>query len=87
MTITTQIEFIDEFGEYDCFDAELTAWPVMVDESYDDAYGTVVIPPYFAIEDEITWRRKDYTELQNVQIADYIAANQKNIEDLFFNEF
>ena len=87
MTITTQIEFIDESGEYDCFDAELTGNPVMVDYSYDDEYGTVKEPTVFELDGDIVWRKKDYTELQNVQIADYIAANLKSIEELFYSEF
>ena len=86
-TITTQIEFIDETGEYDCFDAELTGNPIIQDDTYSDEYGVVAGPVYFVLDGEPTWRRKDYTELQNVQIADYIAANQKAIEELFFNEY
>ena len=87
MTLTTQIEIIDESGEYDCFDAELTGNPVIANDSYDDAYGMVKFDDYFEMDGDITWRRKDYSELQNVQIADYIAANQEAIEELFYNEF
>ena len=87
MTLTTQIEFIDQSGEYDCFDCELTAYPVIANDSYSDAYGVVKYDDHFEMDGDFTWRRKDYTDLQNVQIADYIAANQEAIEELFYNEF
>ncbi len=87
MIITTQIEFIDDEQELDCFDAELEGNPVIADDSYDDEFGTVVVPPYFTLDGDVTWKRKNYTDLQNAQIADYIKANTKSIEELFFNAF
>ena len=87
MTITTQIEFIDNEGDWDCFDVELEGNPVIEDDSYDDEFGTVVKPPYFMMDGDVTWRRKDYTDIQNAQIADYLKANEKAINDLFFDEF
>jgi len=87
MIITTQIEFMDTEGDFDCFDAELEGNPVMQDDSYSDEYGLVKIEPYFVLDGDVTWKRKDYTDLQNCQIADYIKANTKAIEELFFNAF
>ena len=87
MIIETQIEFIDDQGELDCFDCELSGNPVIQDDSYDDEYGTVKIEKYFTMDGDITWKRKNYTDLQNCQIADYLKANQKGIEELFYNAF
>ena len=87
MIIETIIEFIDNEGELDYFDVELEGNPVLEENDYSDEYGLVEVEATMIMDGEITWRRKDYTDLQNAQIADYLKANEKAVNQLFFDEF
>jgi len=86
MTLDYQIPYKDD---------ELTvtfeAYPKMIDDSYDDEFGTVEIKPYPSLEesDGFTWEPQEYTCEENKAIANFINDPKQllKLEDYFCKEY
>jgi len=63
----------------------LEAFPVWMDDSYDDEFGTVKVEPYPFLESVPLWNASIYTHSENQAIAQYLIDNAKSIEEQFAN--
>lgn len=78
MILTIQIE-----KEEELITVELEGFVTMVNDSYNDEFGTVEIEPHQELIDSPKWNTNLYNEEQNNLISNYLLLNLKSIEKSF----